>query len=82
MQSLEQYGYFVTWKDASDDSVMTYLYELYMEPDPADAATLEIESTYNYNYIEVLGTADNGITYPFGTLKTFTPDTSFTQRFI
>lgn len=63
---------------------MTYLFELYMTPDPADAAALEIESTYNYNYIEVKNptVAPNGITYPVETVKTFTPDTSFTQRLI
>jgi hypothetical protein len=55
-----------------------------MTPDPADAAALEIETTYNYNYIEVKNptVAPNGIMYPVSTVKTFTPDTSFTQRLI
>lgn len=77
MQGLEQYGYFLTTLDSTDDSQTVTVYELYMDTD--SDGNLETDS--EGNYVETIGTVDS-IDYPRAYTKTFTPDTSYEQRLI
>jgi len=69
-----------TWNSNTQTQTVT-LYELYMAPDPASSTGELLLDADGYNFVETVG-AVNGVTYPHGTVKTFTPDTSQSQRLI
>lgn len=68
-----------TYNLATQERTVT-LYELYMAPDP-NSNTGALLKDSNGNYVETVGDV-NGVTYPAGTVKTFTPDTTQQQRLI
>ena len=76
---LEQYGFFLSTYDTATSTRTVTLYELYMAPDPNSSTGELLKDSNNYDFVETVGTV-NGVTYPAGTVKTFTPDTTQEQR--
>lgn len=74
MQSLEQFGFYVTTYDSSDGSETVTQYQLDMEIDPASSTGALLLDADGYDYVEVPANR-------IATVKTFT-DTSYNQRLI
>lgn len=73
MQTLEQFGFYVTTGTTGSQTVTQY--QLDMTVDSGSASGALATDAYGYDYIEIEANR-------IATVKTFTPDTSFDQRLI